>query len=185
MSFLQRHIEALVFCAAEPIGVEELADCLSEMFDAQIPIEDIEEALHQLTHRYQDKSYAFGLEKLAGGYQFLTKPSYQSSVGLLLKQKAKKKLSTSALETLSIIAYKQPVSKVEIEQIRGVNCDYAVHRLLERELIEIRGKADTVGKPILYGTTSRFLAYFGINSLTELPTLKDFTEEETQTLSGE
>lgn len=185
MSFLQRHIEALVFCSAEPIGTEELAACLSEMFDAEVPLTDIEQALKELSEKYKEEHFSFGLEQLGGGYQFLTKPAYQSSVGLLLKQKAKKKLSTSALETLSIIAYKQPVSKVEIEQIRGVNCDYAVHRLLERELIEIRGKADTVGKPILYGTTERFLAYFGINSLVELPTLKDFTEEESNSFSGE
>jgi segregation and condensation protein B len=91
-------------------------------------------------------------------------------------QRSKKKLSQAALETLAIIAYKQPVTKLDVEQIRGVNCDYSIQKLLEKELIAITGKAESVGKPILYGTSSLFMDYFGINSITELPQLKDFTE---------
>ena len=89
-------------------------------------------------------------------------------------------MSTSALETLAIVAYKQPITKSEVEQIRGVNCDYAIQKLLEKELIEIKGKADTVGKPLIYGTNDKFMDYFGINSLNDLPTPKDFRQEENE-----
>lgn len=148
------------------------------MFDAQLEEDHILAALNELILRYEHDEFAFGLYEMGGGYQFLTKPAYQASIGILLKQQSKKRLSASALETLSIIAYRQPVAKSEIEQIRGVNCDYTVQKLLEKELIEIKGKADTVGRPLLYGTTEKFMEYFGINSLQDLPTLKDFKEEE-------
>jgi segregation and condensation protein B len=95
----------------------------------------------------------------------------------MLKQQSKKRLSTSAMETLSIIAYKQPISKTDVENIRGVNCDYAVQKLLDKGLIEILGKAETIGRPILYGTSPKFMEYFGINDINELPTPKDFTSE--------
>ena len=110
----------------------------------------------------------------------MTKPAYQASIGILLKQQSKKRLSTSALETLSIIAYKQPVTKSEIEQIRGVNCDYTVQKLLEKELVEIKGKAESIGRPLLYGTSTRFMDYFGINSIKDLPTPKDFSPPENE-----
>ncbi len=147
------------------------------MFNADVPEEDIQAAIVRLDEKYQSEDFAFQLNKTGGGYQFLTKPAYQTSIGIMLKQQSKKRLSTSALETLSIIAYKQPISKTEVENIRGVNCDYAVQRLLDKGLVEIRGKADTIGRPILYGTSPKFMEYFGINDLSELPTPKDFTQE--------
>lgn len=147
------------------------------MFNADVPEEDIMGAIQRLEEKYHSDDYAFQLFKAAGGYQFLTKPSYQASISILLKQQSKKRLSTSAMETLSIIAYKQPISKTEIENIRGVNCDYAVQKLLDKGLIEITGKAETIGRPMLYGTTAKFMEYFGISDLTELPTPKDFTSE--------
>lgn len=147
------------------------------MFNAEVPEEDILNALQRLDEKYQSEEYSFQLFKSAGGYQFLTKPSYQASIGILLKQQSKKRLSTSAMETLSIIAYKQPISKSEIENIRGVNCDYAVQKLLDKGLIEITGKAETIGRPMLYGTTVKFMEYFGINDITELPTPKEFVAE--------
>ena len=110
----------------------------------------------------------------------ITKPAYQSSISIYLKQQSKKRLSTAALETLSIIAYKQPVTKAEIEQIRGVNCDYSVQKLLEKNLVEIRGKADTIGRPLIYGTSDKFMDYFGINDLSELPTPKDIGQQENE-----
>ena len=113
-----------------------------------------------------------------GGFQFLSKPAFQSSVSAMWKQKIKKRLSTSALETLSIIAYKQPVSKPEIEKIRGVNCDYAVQKLLEKELIVMAGRSDQPGRPVLYATSKRFMDYFGINHLSQLPDLKEINPEE-------
>lgn len=175
MDFLQNHIEALVFCSPSPIKVVDIKSCLSEMFNADVPEEDILGAIQRIEEKYGAEEHSFQLFKAAGGYQFLTKPAYQASIAIMLKQQSKKRLSTSAMETLSIIAYKQPISKTEIENIRGVNCDYAVQKLLDKNLIEIVGKADTIGRPMLYGTTSKFMEYFGINELTELPVPKEFT----------
>lgn len=177
MDFLQNHIEALIFCAPSPIKVAELKSCLTEMFNADVPEVDITGALQRVTEKYEQEEFSFQLNKSSGGYQFLTKPAYQASIGIMLKQQSKKRLSTSALETLSIIAYKQPVSKTEVENIRGVNCDYAVQKLLEKGLIEIQGKGETVGRPLIYGTSPKFMEYFGINDLSELPTPKDFSQE--------
>jgi segregation and condensation protein B len=178
LDFLANHIEALVFCSPKPVKVEEIKSCLSEMFEADIPLEDIIQALHTLTQKYEDENYSFQIFHVAGGYQFLTKPAYQSSIGILLKQQSKKRLSASALETLAIIAYKQPVTKTQAEQIRGVNCDYAIQKLLEKELIEIKGKSDGLGRPLLYGTSDKFMEYFGVNSLKDLPSPKDFQQEQ-------
>jgi segregation and condensation protein B len=180
MDFLQNHIESLIFCSTEPIKVEEIKQCLNEMFEADIPEEDITAALDNLVLKYEDENFPFQIFRIGGGFQFLTKPAYQSSIGILLKQKSKKRLSTSSLETLAIIAYKQPITKGHIEQIRGVNCDYAVQRLLEKQLIEIQGKSEGVGKPIIYGTTDKFMDYFGINSIKDLPLPKDFATEENE-----
>jgi segregation and condensation protein B len=177
VDFLQNHIEALIFCSPNPIKVIDIKTCLSEMFNADVPDEDIAGALQRLEEKYIAEEYSFQLYKAGGGYQFLTKPAYQASIGIMLKQQSKKRLSTSAMETLSIIAYKQPISKTEIENIRGVNCDYAVQKLLDKNLIEITGKADTIGRPMLYGTTPKFMEYFGINDLNELPVPKEFTTE--------
>lgn len=177
MDFLQNHIEALVFCSPTPTKVADLKACLSEMFNAEVPDEDIAVALANLEEKYQAEEFSFQLFKAGGGYQFLTKPAYQTSISIMLKQQSKKRLSTSAMETLSIIAYKQPISKPEVENIRGVNCDYAIQKLLDKGLIEIQGKSDSVGRPMLYGTSPKFMEYFGINDLTELPTPKDFTNE--------
>lgn len=150
------------------------------MFEAEVPIEDIQASLEKLLQKYEDDNYPFKVFSMGGGYQFLTKPAYQSSISILLKQKSKKRLSTSALETCAIIAYKQPITKHQIEQIRGVNCDYAIQKLLEKELVEIQGKSDGVGRPILYGTTAKFMEYFGINSLKDLPMPKDFSKDENE-----
>jgi segregation and condensation protein B len=152
------------------------------MFGADVPEDDITGAIDRLEEKFKAEEYSFQLFKAGGGYQFLTKPAYQSSISILLKQQSKKRLSTSAMETLSIIAYKQPISKTEIENIRGVNCDYAVQKLLDKGLIEITGKAETIGRPMLYGTTPKFMEYFGINELTELPTPKDFKTTEVNTI---
>jgi segregation and condensation protein B len=180
VDFLGNHIEALVFCSEKPIKTSELKACLTEMFEAEVPEKDIIKGLETIEQKFQDDAFSFQLVKSGGGYQFLTKPAYQASIGILLKQQSKKRLSTSALETLSIIAYKQPVTKTEMEQIRGVNCDYSVQKLLEKELIEIKGKSESIGRPILYGTSPVFMDYFGINELNELPTPKDFAPQENE-----
>lgn len=147
------------------------------MFGAEVPEEDIKGAIERIESKFSAEEFSFMLNKAAGGYQFLTKPAYQASIGILLKQQSKKRLSSAAMETLSIIAYKQPISKTEVENIRGVNCDYAVQKLMDKGLIEIKGKSDSVGRPMLYGTTLKFMEYFGINDLQELPIPKEFSQE--------
>lgn len=178
MDFLKNHVEALIFCSTQPIKITELSACLTEMFDAAVPENDIKEAIESLIEKYSAEEFSIEISKSNNGYQFLTKPAYQASIGILLKQQSKKRLSTSALETLSIIAYKQPITKGEIEQIRGVNCDYSIQRLLEKELIEIKGKSDSVGRPLIYGSSDKFMEYFGINELEDLPSPKDFSNED-------
>jgi len=148
------------------------------MFEADVPEKDVLAAIEKLSSQYQSGEYAFEVNHVGGGYQFMTKPAYQASISILLKQQSKKRLSNSAMETLSIIAYKQPVTKGEMEQIRGVNCDYSVQKLLEKGLIELKGKSESIGRPLLYGTSEQFMEYFGINEINELPTLKDFSTEE-------
>jgi segregation and condensation protein B len=177
VDFLQNHIEALIFCSPTPVKLADIKSCLSEMFNADVPEEDIVNAIKRLEEKFLSEEFSFQLNKAGGGYQFLTKPAYQTSIAILLKQQSKKRLSTSAMETLAIIAYKQPISKTEIENIRGVNCDYAVQKLLDKGLVDIKGKAETIGRPMLYGTSPKFMEYFGINDLADLPVPKDFTTE--------
>ena len=152
--------------------------CLEELFGAKVPPRDIRAALAEIETRYKDDSYAFELCEMGGGYLFMTKPDYRKSVEIFLTQKSRRKLSTSAIETLSIIAYKQPVTKKEVEAIRGVSCDYAIRKLLDKELLTIRGKAETPGRPILYGTSRRFMRYFGIRAINELPLPEDLEKEQ-------
>ena len=178
MEFLQNHVEALIFCSPAPLKLSEIRSTLTEMFNAEVPETDIEGAVHRLQEKYAAPEFSFYPLQLAGGYQFMTKPEYQASIGIFLRQQSKKQLSASAMETLSIIAYKQPITKSEVEQIRGVNCDYAVQKLLEKELVEIKGKSDSIGRPLLYGTSRKFEERFGINSLKDLPAPKDFSADE-------
>lgn len=168
----------MIFCSPGPLKVKDISQCLSEMFDAEVQNEDIDKAIRELTEQYSSEQYAFEVIQTGNGYQFLTKPAYQASISILLKNQSKKRLSNSSMETLSIIAYKQPITKSNIENIRGVNCDYAIQKLLEKQLIEIKGKGDSIGRPIIYGTSEKFMEYFGINDLKELPTIKDFETEE-------
>ena len=169
-----------MFCSPGPVKEVEIQACLTEMFEADVPAKDVTEALINIQTKYDVDEFSFQLVKSGGGYQFLTKPAYQVSISILLKQQSKKRLSTSAMETLSIIAYKQPVTKTAVEQIRGVNCDYSIHKLLEKGLIEIKGKSESIGRPLIYSTSPQFMDYFGINNLNDLPTLKDFQQEENQ-----
>jgi segregation and condensation protein B len=175
--FLASHVEALIFCSQVPLSKAQIRSCLSEMLEAEVPENDIDNTIAYLTNKYNADDSGICIEQTGGGYQMLTKPSCYASVNILLQQNSKKKLSNAALETIAIIAYKQPLTKAQLEQIRGVGCDYAIQKLLEKELIEIKGKADTAGRPILYGTSQKFMDYFGINSLKDLPQPKDFPAE--------
>ena len=179
MEDIEQYIEALIFVSEQSIRTEEIIYCLQAAFNHDFTEDEINLYIHNIQQRYSAKSFAIELVKVSNGYQFLTKKAYHQVISLLQLQRSKKKLSQAALETLAIIAYKQPVTKPDIEQIRGVNCDYSIQKLLEKELIAIVGKSEALGKPILYGTSSIFMDYFGINSITELPQIKDFTDSAT------
>ena len=180
MEFLMQHIEALIFATEHPITVEEIKGVLDATFETEFPEAEILRGIEDLKLRYTESLFSFEIIEIANGFQFLTKPTFHNSVGTYLRQTMKKRLSQAALETLSIVAYKQPVSRTELEQIRGVSCDYAVQKLLEKELIEIQGRSSAPGRPLIYGTSDKFMNYFGIKSLTDLPKPKDFKDVDNQ-----
>jgi segregation and condensation protein B len=175
MEQIEISIEALIFSSEQSLRVEEIAYCLQAVFEHDIAVEEINKSLESIRVKYQNERFAIELVKINNGYQFLTKKTYHAVISLLQAQKSKKKLSQAAMETLAIIAYRQPTTKTDVEQIRGVNCDYSIQKLLEKELITIVGKSDTVGKPILYGTSPLFMDYFGVNDISDLPQVKELT----------
>ena len=173
MKMLDKYIESVIFASESAITLTEIKDCLNLTFGWDVKDAELEEAIELLREKYQSEDYSFEIRMSGGGYQFFSKKEFAPLINNYLNQKAKKKLSRAALETLSIIAYKQPIVKSEIEQIRGVNCDYTIQKLLEKDLIAITGRADGPGKPLLYGTSEVFMDYFGINSPEDLPKLKE------------
>ncbi len=174
---LKQHIEALIFVANPSITLIEIMDCLQERFETVFEEELISQMIDELTDHYQNQDVSFEIVEMNGGLRFMTKPIYEGTIRTHIKQTQNNRLSKTAMETLSIIAYKQPVTKAVVEQIRGVNCDYTIQRLLDRELITIAGRADTIGKPLLYGTSDKFMDYFGLKSIRDLPALKDFEDK--------
>lgn len=174
MELLHQHIESLIFISDHPISLKEIQDCLEESFGLKFQKEELQNTILELQEKYQQDSFSFEIVAIAEGFQFLTKPAYHNTIGTFLKQRTKKRLSRSALETLSIVAYKQPVTKSELERIRGVSCDYAIQKLLDKELVSIIGRSEGPGRPLLYGTSDKFMDYFGLKSLRDLPTPKDF-----------
>lgn len=176
MEGIQSHIEALIFVAEEPLTAKEIREILVRLVGLELSKDEIESHIDVLMQKYHEGDFPFEIVPIAGGYQFLTKPVYQPTVSEFLKSKFNKKLSTNSLETLAIIAYRQPITKPEIERIRGVNCDYTIQKLLEKDLISITGRSEEVGKPILYATSPFFMNYFGINSVDDLPKLKDLEQ---------
>jgi len=173
---IEQHIEALIFASEQSIRAEEILYCLQAAFAYDFTEQEIQEHLEQIRIKYQSAALAIELVKIGNGYQFLTKKDYHAVIGQLQLQQSKKKLSQAAIETLAIIAYKQPVTKLDVEQIRGVNSEYSIQKLLEKELVVIAGKSEAVGKPLLYTTSPLFMDYFGINNISELPQIKDFTD---------
>lgn len=171
---IDTHIESLIFVADQPIRREEIRYNLENALQVTIDETSIDEALNRLQEKYWDDTFAIEIVEVADGFQFVTKGAYHHIVGSYLKQLTKKRLSRVALETLAIVAYKQPVPRTEIEQIRGVNADYAIDKLLEKELIEIVGRSSGPGKPLLYATSGKFMDYFGLKSMEDLPQLKEF-----------
>ena len=179
MENIEQCIEALIFASEQGIRTEEILYCLQAAFGHDYTADVINRHINNIQLKFKDDNLAVEVVKINNGYQFLTKKRYHAVIGLLQLQRSKKKFSQTALETLAIVAYKQPVTKIEVEQIRGVNCDYSIQKLLEKELIAITGKSETLGKPILYSTSSLFMDYFGINDIAELPRLKEITNNST------
>jgi segregation and condensation protein B len=164
-------IEALIFSSDDPISSPEIIKAIKGIDgeDIQISNDDVETAVDELNKCYDEQGISFCIQKIANGYLFSTKPENSKYVGYLSSEKSKRRLSQAALETLAIIAYKQPLTKPELETIRGVNADYIITTLLEKNLITISGRAETIGRPLLYNTTDEFLKYFGLNKITDLP----------------
>lgn len=171
---LMPHVEALIFASERPLLLMELVDIIGQVEEADIEPGKIETSIEAIKEKYSADYYPFELKEVGGGYQFLTKKEYHKTILHLNGDKYIKKLSAAAMETLAIIAYRQPVTKSEIEYIRGVSADYSIQKLLDKELIAITGRnEEAVGKPLIYGTSKNFMDYLGINNAQELPQLKD------------
>jgi segregation and condensation protein B len=182
LSAIIPHIEALVFASDKPLSENELVELLNSalaFIEDRATAEQVSAAIEGISEKYASDFYAFELREIGGGWQFLTKKEYHKTVAQLNGDKFLKRLSTAALETLAIIAYKQPITKSEMEAIRGVNCDYAVQKLLEKDLVIISGRnEEAVGKPLIYSTSKSFMDYFGINSAEDLPKISEVLMEE-------
>jgi segregation and condensation protein B len=176
------HIEALIFASDKPLTNEEILELVNgalAFIEDRATQQQVDAAVEGIVEKYSAEFYAFELKQIGGGWQFLTKKEYHKTVAQLNGDKFLKRLSVAALETLAIIAYKQPITKSEIESIRGVNCDYAVQKLLEKDLVIISGRnEDAVGKPLIYATSKSFMDYFGINSSDDLPKISEVLMEE-------
>ncbi|MCO5229764.1 MAG: SMC-Scp complex subunit ScpB [Chitinophagales bacterium] len=177
---IRAQIEAILFTAEQPISIEEMNDFFTKYYGVEYQNEEIANSINEAISFYDNSEIPFSIVQIGGGYLFKSKTEFHPLISSFLQRNSIKRLTIAALETLAVIAYKQPVTKSDIETIRGVNCDYTVQKLMEKELIELKGRSEEVGRPLLYGTTPFFLDYFGMNSLEELPKLKEFIETENQ-----
>jgi segregation and condensation protein B len=175
------HIEALIFASEKPLTSMEITELLNNAFgfmEEKLTLEQIQTSIDGIIEKYASEFYPFEVRESGGGWQFLTKKDYHKTIAQLNGDKFLKRLSNAALETLAIIAYKQPITKGEIEAIRGVSSDYSIQKLLEKELVVITGRnEDMPGKPLVYNTSKTFMDYFGINSAADLPKLKEVFAE--------
>ena len=174
-------VEALIFAAEEPLSLNQIrsiyqGENLRNAESRQIEPDTIRQIVTDLNKEYSKQDRPYRIVQIAGGYQFATSSEYAEWLGKLYKEQGRRKLSQSGVETLAIIAYKQPITKAEIEKIRGVNCDYVLKTLLEKELLTVTGRAESVGRPLLYGTTREFLKHFGLNDITDLPRPREIEE---------
>jgi len=171
-------IEALIFSSDDSLAVADIVNAIRGIDgdDIQISPGEIDKAVEELNNSYSVNNTSFRIVKIANGYLFATAEQYAKYVGYLSSEKTKRRLSQAALETLSIIAYKQPLTKPELETIRGVNSDHILNSLLEKNLISIKGRAETIGRPLLYSTTDEFLKYFGLNTISDLPKPRELEE---------
>lgn len=171
-------IEALIFASDDSLPADEIIRAIKAIDgdDVEINKEEIDNTVDQLNKIYEGNNSSFRIIRIANGYLYATVEGFAKYVGYLSSERAKRRLSQAALETLAIIAYKQPITKPELESIRGVNSDYILTTLLEKNLITIKGRAESVGRPLLYGTTDEFLKYFGLNNISDLPKPRELEE---------
>lgn len=189
-------VEALIFASDEPLSSSEIRSLIlgereepkaaleaplleppdEKKKGPQIEVVTIKESIALLNTKLAGENHPFHIVEIAGGYQFATRPLVAQYVSRLYKERSRRRLSGASLETLAIIAYKQPISKPDVENIRGVNCDEVLKSLLEKNLITITGRAETVGRPLLYGTTDDFLRHFGLASMRDLPKPREIEE---------
>lgn len=171
------HIEALIFASEKPLTAIELTDLVNNalgFIEDRATLDQVESAVEGIREKYATEFYPFEIRQSGGGWQFLTKGDFHKTIAQLNGDKFIKRLSAAAMETLAIIAYKQPITKGEVESIRGVNCDYVIQKLLEKELVVITGRSeDLPGKPLIYATSRSFMDYFGINSPDDLPRIRE------------
>lgn len=176
---IKKIVEVLIFSSDRPLTLKQMKDIINQEKSetgVTADIRNIEKAANELVEKYSSDDYSFNIIQVAGAYRFATKREFAPWLAKLNKEKLKRRLSQSALETLAIIAYSQPITKGEIEAVRGVNVDYIIGSLLEKDLITIKGRAEVVGRPMLYGTTDNLLEYLGINDISDLPHLKAIEE---------
>ena len=164
---LKGRIEAILFVAGEPVSVRDLAKVL------QIGEKELSRVLKEIKDEYDYENRGFLLKRFGSHVQLATRPLYSEDVVRLLQPVQQQSLSQAAMETLAVVAYKQPATRAEVEQVRGVKCDYSLQSLILKGLIEEAGRKDTIGRPILYRTTDQFLSHFGIQSLDELPPMPE------------
>lgn len=173
---LAGRIEAILFVAGEPVRVDELAKALD------VPVKEVETELTKLRDEYDFNQRGFTLKRFGHQVQLATRALYAADVVHLLQPVQKQSLSQAAMETLAVVAYRQPVTRAEVEQIRGVKCDYSLQSLMNKELIMEVGRKEALGRPILYGTTENFLAHFGLTTLEELPPMPEVPAEKADDL---
>ncbi|MBI3252984.1 MAG: SMC-Scp complex subunit ScpB [Candidatus Omnitrophica bacterium] len=175
---LKSVVEALLFASDRPLPPDEICLAFSADEGEAVTPDAVREAIGILKSEYESEGRGFRLCEIAGGFQLMTDPRFAPTLRCFYQAREKKKLSQASLETLSVIAYRQPVAKADVEFVRGVNVDGALKTLLEKELVKVVGRKDVPGRPMLYGTTPFFLEHFGLSSLEELPPLPAFTEKD-------
>lgn len=158
----------MLFASDSPLGLSRISSIIKDLKQGEI-----KNIINELNQGYRERNQGFAIREIASGYQMYTLPEYTFWVDQLFNHLRKQKLSQAALETLAIVAYKQPLIRSEIEHIRGVNCEGVLHTLLEKALVTVVGREKKAGRPLLYGTTKRFLSYFGLRSLEDLPKIEE------------
>lgn len=182
LSAIIPHIEVLIFASEKPLTTLDIVELINNAFgflEERITLDQVESCVEGIKEKYNSEFYPFEVKESGGGLQFLTKKDFHKTLAQLNGDKYLKRLSSAALESLAIIAYKQPITKGEIESIRGVNSDYSVQKLLEKELIVISGRNEKMpGQPLIYATSKTFMDYFGINSTNDLPKIREVLAEQ-------